>query len=543
MIFQSPKDNLQDHAGPTVHEQRLPVLLLLLVIVMSAAVRSRLLDLPLERDEGEYAYIAQLMLNGFLPYIDVYSMKLPGIYAAYVAAITLFGQTHIGIHICLLLINAATTVLVFLLGKRLVDAWVGVVAAAGFAFLSLGQFVQGGFANAEHFVILPMVGGLLLLLKSIDEDRIRFLFYSGLLLGTGFLMKQHGIAFLLLGGTYLLITGLTDRYRLALRLAVFSIGVILPYVLVCLIFIWKETFQQFWFWTFEYARAYTSQLPIHFAWKEFLDRFLPIIGSAPLLWGACLVGICFGWIDIQVRKRFNFILLFLIFSFLAICPGFYFRPHYFVLILPAISLLFGIAFKVMVVSLSSNRFQEIRYRLSLLTLIFLFSISVYQQREYLFAWSTEKICRVTYGGNPFIESLEISAFLREYTNPEDKIVVFGSEPQIYFYSRKAAATGHIYMYPMMEKHPYALDMQKQMIREIEEAKPKFIIAVNVYTSWLQRPESHDLLFKWFNSYSENYYVPVGLVEIFPNGSEYQWVKNIDVKPRSKNWAAVLERKT
>lgn len=543
MIFQSPKNNLQDHAGQTVHEQRLPVLLLLLVIVMSAAVRSRLLDLPLERDEGEYAYIAQLILNGFMPYVDAYSMKLPGIYAAYAAAISLFGQTHIGIHTCLLLINATTTVLIFLLGKRLVDVWVGVVAAAGFAFLSLGQFLQGGFANAEHFVLLPMVGGLLLLLKSLDEDRIRFLFYSGLLLGTGFLMKQHGIAFVLLGGTYLLITGLTDRYRLALRLSVFSIGVILPYLLVCLIFIWKETFQQFWFWTFEYARAYTSQIPIRFAWKGFVDRFLPIIGSAPLLWSACLAGMCFGWIDIQVRKRLIFILLFVIFSFLAICPGLYFRPHYFVLILPAISLLLGIAFKVMVVSLSSTRFQDIRYRLSLLTLILLFCISFYQQREYLFTWSTEKICRVTYGGNPFIESLEISAFIREHTNPEDKIAVFGSEPQIYFYSRKAAATGHIYMYPMMERHPYALDMQKQMIREIEEAKPKYIVAVNVYTSWLQRPESHDLIFKWFAVYSKDFYEPVGLVEIYPDGPEYKWGNKIEVKPRSKHWAAVFERKT
>ena len=33
----------------------------------------------------------------------------------------------------------------------------------------------------------------------------------------------------------------------------------------------------------------------------------------------------------------------LVFSFLAVCPGFYFRPHYFVFLLPAAALLAGIA--------------------------------------------------------------------------------------------------------------------------------------------------------------------------------------------------------
>lgn len=37
---------------------------------------------PLERDEGEYAYAGQLMLQGIPPYQLAYNMKLPGTYAA-----------------------------------------------------------------------------------------------------------------------------------------------------------------------------------------------------------------------------------------------------------------------------------------------------------------------------------------------------------------------------------------------------------------------------------------------------------------------------
>ena len=43
-------------------------LVLLMVLLFSAFMRYGLLDVPLERDEGEYAYGGQLLLQGILPY-------------------------------------------------------------------------------------------------------------------------------------------------------------------------------------------------------------------------------------------------------------------------------------------------------------------------------------------------------------------------------------------------------------------------------------------------------------------------------------------
>ncbi len=132
---------------------------LLAIILLTAFIRYGLLDVPLERDEGEYAYGGQLILQGVPLYQQLYSMKLPGIYAAYAFVLAIFGQTHTGIHFGLLIINAATIILVFFLTKRMIDSLAAAVAAASFAVLSVGQSVQGPFANAEHFVILPVVGG------------------------------------------------------------------------------------------------------------------------------------------------------------------------------------------------------------------------------------------------------------------------------------------------------------------------------------------------------------------------------------------------
>src|SRR5438093_9218278 len=70
-----------------------------LMIVVTVGVRLRLRDMPLERDEGEYAYAGQLILQGIAPYKLVYNLKFPGTYAAYALIMAIFGQTPAGIHL------------------------------------------------------------------------------------------------------------------------------------------------------------------------------------------------------------------------------------------------------------------------------------------------------------------------------------------------------------------------------------------------------------------------------------------------------------
>src|ERR1700747_3825912 len=88
---------------------------LAIILGFSIFVRWRLADMPLERDEAEYAYAGQLILQGIPPYKLAYNMKFPGTYAAYAAIMSIFGQTITGIHLGLLLVNAATIILLFFL--------------------------------------------------------------------------------------------------------------------------------------------------------------------------------------------------------------------------------------------------------------------------------------------------------------------------------------------------------------------------------------------------------------------------------------------
>ena len=106
---------------------------LVAVLVVVAIVRLRLLNFPLERDEGEYAYAGQLMLQGIPPYQLAYNMKFPGTYAAYAVIMALFGQTPAGIHFGVLCLTTLTALMLFWLGKQILDGTAGMVAATCYA--------------------------------------------------------------------------------------------------------------------------------------------------------------------------------------------------------------------------------------------------------------------------------------------------------------------------------------------------------------------------------------------------------------------------
>src|SRR5277367_1244982 len=155
MLFQRAMDNQPvANSSPSLLVRLWPWLVVLAVILSADIVRIRLLAVPLTRDEGEYAYAGQLILQGVPPYQLAYNMKLPGTYAAYAVIFAVLGETPSAIHLGLLLVNALTTFLVFLLAKRLAGSLAGLVAGATHALLSSSPSVVGLAGHATHFVVV-----------------------------------------------------------------------------------------------------------------------------------------------------------------------------------------------------------------------------------------------------------------------------------------------------------------------------------------------------------------------------------------------------
>ena len=452
-------------------------------------------------------------------------MKFPGIYAAYAAIMSIFGQTITGIHLGLLLVNAATILLIFLLGRQLVNSVVGLVAGMSYAVLSVSPSVLGFAGHATHFVLLPALGGTLVLLKATERQAVGSLFASGLLFGLGVLMKQPAVFFALFGAIYLVSNNLRRRFRLGkvlVRTVIFNAGVIVPLGITCIL-LWRiGVFDRFWFWTINYARQYGSlvgfsQAPRIFFYsaKEVLLASWPILTLA----GAGLVA---GLWKQRTRRIAVFLLAFLSFSALALIPGFYFRLHYFILVLPSIVVRF----------------------IPILILGFALAWPILAERRFFFEASPAEASRIIYPESPFVESIRIAEYLREHTTPNDTIAVLGSEPQIYFYSNRRSATGYIYTYGLMEPQKYASRMQQEMIREIERARPKFLISVVMPDSWLQRPESERLIFTWADEYTAQNYTVAGFVNVVaPDKTDYYFDDVPQSVPQLGKYILIYQRKS
>jgi hypothetical protein len=528
------------------HARWLWVGLILLFIIV---VRVRLADVPLERDEGEYAYMGQLLLQGIPPYSVAYNMKFPGTYLMYALIMSLFGQTVQGIHLGFMVLNCITVIILFLFSKRLINDVAAVTAAGAYGILSLGPSVLGFAAHATHFVALPAIAGALLLHHALENNKPSWYFFPGAAFGLAFLMKQPGIFFVLFGVSCILSRNLSsgpERFsrRNILHLSLFLSAAILPLTVAIVWLYAAGVFDTFWFWTVQYAAKYGSQVPLSEAFSIFGSNVIDVINGFYLLWLISGLGFLVLLFHRELNEKRMFIVLFTVFSFLSICPGFYFREHYFVTLLPAIALSAGIFVNCLNTASAAYALPSWSRFAGLGLFIAVVLVGVIHQKEYFFKSDPVTVSRTVYGNNPFPESVEVARFVEQRSSPTDKIAVFGSEPQIYFYAKRTSATGYIYTYSLFENHDYRFSMQQEMTREIEAANPKFIIVVNVFTSWLIQPKSDMYLFSWLRAYLTKGYTLVGVADMLPSGTTvYKWYDDaINYSIGSQYFLLVFERR-
>ena len=504
------------------------VALIAVVVVMALAalVRWRLADIPLERDEGEYAYAGQLILQGIPPYQQAYNMKFPGTYYAYALSMALFGETPRGIRLGLILVNAGTTLVLFALARRLLGGFGGAVTAVSFSLLSLDRWNLGVFAHATQFVLLPALAGLCLLVLAPESRRRRWLLASGALLGVAVLMKQHAMTFLPLGAILLVWEGVQRRrgnWRAPLSdLAVLAVGAAVPAALLCAVLLGQGVLGKFWFWTYHYARQYVAEVSAK-AFLPNLETGLARVTRATwLLWLAGGVGLIALWLGRWPARVRVWLPGLLVASFIAMCPGSYFRDHYFILLLPALALFVAVAFIGAARLLALALPVPIARLASAALFVVLSGIVTAGQSDFLFAMTPRTILRTCYGVCPFTESVEVARYIREHTTRADRIAVLGSEPEIYFYARRLSATGYIYTYPLTEPQPYASRMQDGMMAEIEAARPRYLVFVQETSSWNLTPQSDRRIFDWGWHYVSSCYRLVGLTDILSDESRYVW---------------------
>lgn len=534
-VDQAPAAGWRDAAGL--------VLLLVLgaIVALAIYIRWRLATVPFERDEGEYAYAGQLILAGLPPYEAVYNMKFPGAYYVYAAIMAVLGQTDWAIRIGLLAVHGATAALVFALARRWAGRLAAVVSTCTFLVLGLDRWAMAIFAHATHFIALPAVASLYCLERARESGRARWLAAAGVAAGTAVVMKQHAAVFPVLalvlaawmgtlGGTW---------WR---RAGIVAAGSAAPLALTAIVLALAGVVDRFWFWTFEYAASYVSINSASTAWPVFKFAWPFVTQATWWMWylgGAGLVALFVTSWPGHVRVMLGG---FTVAAFISILPGFYFRPHYFIVLMPAVAWLTGIAAATL-----EKRIRRLSARAEpILAIVFAGAVATpyfVAESRYLFQMTPDQVSRAVYDYNPFPESREIAAYLQRHTSPSDRVVVIGSEPQIYFYAQRRSATGYIYTYPLMERQPFASTMQTEMMREVEANRPTYLVFVAVAPSWGAQPGSDPRLLQWANEYTARCFDRVGVADIRPEGTRFVWDAAARDYPMQSRFLVLTFRRT
>ncbi len=501
----------------------LPYLALGLTMIVIFFIRVNLLDMPLERDEGGFAYIGQHLLEGESLYQNLYDIKLPGLYYTYAFIMSIFGFTAKGIHIGLLLFNFTATILLFIWIRRLYNDFIATVTAITFVILSVTPNVFGFAAHATQLLLPFALGGLIVLDNALKSKKILLFLGAGVLLGIAFTIKQQSVYFMIFGGLWLIQQRWKDWRTLVKEMGFLVAGSILPYVLIAITMMASGRFDNFWFWTFEWPREFASHTTLEQANQVFQFQFGRLTEGHIVIWLLGLAGLISLFFQ-KITPAQKFIAaVFALCMAASVATGFHFYQHYFVVFLPALGLLLALGLSYIKHLMN----VEAAWAWAVPMVIFLFCMSQVftNNSSYFTNPNFTELHRTIYGTNPFPESVEIGKYLKSVKQPNDKIIVFGSEPQIPFYADIPSITGHLFIYPATVPGAYTEELKAEVIQQVETEQPRFLVYVQHTGSWLN---INAPLNEWMKNYvSTQGYRPIGVVDIFGNGVPTNYVFGLE----------------
>jgi hypothetical protein len=257
------------------------------------------------------------------------------------------------------------------------------------------------------------------------------------------------------------------------------------------------------------------------------------VGLNAIFWVLAAVGAVMMWWEKRLRAALPFVAGFAVAGVLALCAGMYFRHHYFILLLPVVALLNGVVVSRSLFLIRNEKSVELFLALGGLVL---YGLAVLV--------AIAKVSESTYHYNLFTEARRLAFELRAESPAGARVVVMGSEPQIYFYAHRRSASGYIYTYALMEAHPYAAKMQDEMIREIETSKPDYVVYVSERTSWLQRDDSEQKIFRWWEGYWGEHYELLRSIPVMREQSAGQNLRESSLvkEPQSTGLIMLLKRR-
>jgi hypothetical protein len=426
---------------------------------------------PFERDEGVYATIAQGVLDGQVPYRDLFDNKPPLIYIWYAFSFTLFGESVFAPRIVAAIFLSLTTLALFNQARMVLPMPAARVAAVLFA-VSTGLPWVALHANTEAYMLLPLVSSLMFFTLGMRDGRLRWFVLAGVLAGMAMMTKQVAMWNLLaLAMVSLIWHGKTAENQLraiAPTAAMFG-GCLASLAAVALPFTLMGALDDLIYANLSYNWIYVNFLSnaqrLANLWSGML--FFSAV-AAPFLAGA-MAGVIVIWRKGAAVTDYVLI-LWAVASAIGVASGGRFFPHYFLQLMPSMAVLTG----VVIYDRFVNGSDHVVSRPAWIVATFLIVVSVATTAViYLAPRDAEQqlVVNVYHQKEWEASSRDLGEYIKVRTESDDLIFNYGRESQLYFYADRKPAIPYFYDWVL----EYDDEAMGEIIAGLEIARPVYFI--------------------------------------------------------------------
>jgi len=447
-------------------------LLVMCLVLMTLIPNSPLFASIPTRDPGVFLYVGWRILNGELPYRDVWDHKPPIIYYINALGLALTNNSRWGVWILEVAFLFLAATLGFHMIKKIFGFYPSIISLLLWLLTLPLLFADGNFTN-EYTLPLQFLALWLFydVSKSPQRSPYRW-FFIGFTGAVAFFTKQTAI------GIWVGITLLWTVKRLTKKqvkswlseMLFFSAGTAFIGIAVVAFFAAQGALGDFWNAAFKYNFTYLS------ATNNGAERVLPLLmGIDPLtesgLFQFSMLGYGIGCILLLWKKEIvvgwnNLLLLGVIDLplefFLSNISGRVYA-HYFISTLPVLSLFAGLTFWVIISQLSSWHIPETVKTVFQVGIIVIFLWS----SLFNYAFEVRAIKQVPWAS--------VVDYIETHTTQEDTVLLWGAETAINYQTQRKGSTPYVYQYPLYMSGYVNEEMILKFLDDTIKKRPQLII--------------------------------------------------------------------
>ena len=338
-------ETVTDSPGRTLAGTPTPANTFVILVLLGLCVAARLpffFPAVIDWDESTLILMGQSVLDGQLPYTELWDNKPPVAFLAYALLVAMFGKSVAAVRFGGFLVVTGTAYLTYVAGRSIWGGRAGLFAAA-LSILFISTVPSGQATMAEIIAILPLMGALAILL--VKEHSSYTLFAAGLLLGVASLVRLNLAYVAFLVALYVLFKLLRTAPRSSITgVLAYVAGGLLPLILTASPYFFTG---QGGLWI---ASVFLAPLRYSDAGYSAIEAFTAQLqrgfSTQALLWATSLLGA--AWIlvtrDRQTSRQRHGIALvavFLLGTTWSIVESGAAYPHYLIQIVPPLSLIAG----------------------------------------------------------------------------------------------------------------------------------------------------------------------------------------------------------